>query len=399
MLHIALPVMDEEPALPALLECFEQQDYDPKRLWVCVNQPDDWWNDPEKIAVCQANEAVLRRLGGADPDRIVVIDRSSPGKGWKGRKQGVGWARKVLMDKISTIAGPDDIIVSWDADTQYPGDYLSRLAGLHSRLPVGAGLALPYCHPLTGNDENDRALLRYELYLRMFFINMKRTGSPYAFTALGSAISLPVSTYRAVKGITPNPAGEDFYLLQKLAKYRGVFTPPEPVVKPSGRMSPRVPFGTGPAVAGGIKGEWSAYPLFHPAIFEQLRSLLELFPRLYEQDLPSPADGFFTARQITPPWKELRANYKSRQQFVSACHRWFDGLKSFQFLRWLQQQGRYSDAEALRVFFELMDSKKCFSGNIPYGITPPHKLSLEELKYLRERLWQWETEFRQTEDD
>ena len=37
--------MDEFEYLPSLLNCIEEQTYNNFELYVCVNQPELWWND------------------------------------------------------------------------------------------------------------------------------------------------------------------------------------------------------------------------------------------------------------------------------------------------------------------------------------------------------------------
>ena len=77
------------------------------------------------------------------------------------------------------------------------------------------GLAVPYYHKLIG-DATDRLILRYEIYMRCYLINLLRIQNPYAFTALGSAMAVTVRAYRKAGGLTPVKSGEDFYFLQNL---------------------------------------------------------------------------------------------------------------------------------------------------------------------------------------
>ncbi len=97
----------------------------------------------------------------------------------------------------------------------------NRLLNTFKHHPDAVALSVPYYHNLTGDEEKDRAILRYEIYMRYYAINLWRIGSPYNFTAVGSAMALPVWAYRAIGGITPHKSGEDFYFIQKLRKYRG----------------------------------------------------------------------------------------------------------------------------------------------------------------------------------
>jgi len=97
-------------------------------VYICVNQPDEWWKVPGKRHICEANRDTLRFLKEYSGLTLNVIDHCTPGNGWKGKKHGVGWARKTLMDAIDRVAGPKDIILSLDADTAFKENYFSSVA-------------------------------------------------------------------------------------------------------------------------------------------------------------------------------------------------------------------------------------------------------------------------------
>jgi hypothetical protein len=61
-IHIALPVMDEFHQLPALLMALKSQSYQSYDLYVCVNQPDGWWNDEDKLSICHDNNLSIELL-------------------------------------------------------------------------------------------------------------------------------------------------------------------------------------------------------------------------------------------------------------------------------------------------------------------------------------------------
>jgi glycosyltransferase involved in cell wall biosynthesis len=213
-IYIALPVMDEMERLPNLIKAIQAQTIQDFKLIVCVNQPDSWWDNPLKIAVCNANQSAIAYLQSLNDERITIIDKSSKGKGWLPKAYGIGVARKLLMDHISSIGNKNDIIISMDADTVFNTGYFSSLDENLRLNPVASAISVPYYHQLSGEVELDRAMLRYEIYMRSYSINMWRIKSPYSFTALGSAIALPVCAYKAVGGMTPKLSGEDFYFLQ-----------------------------------------------------------------------------------------------------------------------------------------------------------------------------------------
>ncbi|MCL2510821.1 MAG: hypothetical protein FWF09_02085 [Bacteroidales bacterium] len=340
-LHIAIPVMQELELLPATLDCIAKQfDAEPFHVYICVNQMEKLWDDPKKQHIISENQAVLQMLSQEKRFPLTVFDYASRGRGWTDKKSGVGHARKVLFDHIVAHSDDKDIVVSLDADTTFGMAYFSAIRKMFCRFPKSVGLMVPYYHCLTGDEVMDRAILRYEIYMRCYALNLSSIGSPYNFTALGSAMAIPVHALKAVGGITPYSSGEDFYLAQKLRKYGELLLWLPETVFPSARLSDRVAFGTGPAMMKGVQNNWSAYPIYPPEAFAPLKETLSLFPQLFENDCPTPIDNFlnhlFPNQNI---WQPLRDNFKTEQQFVKACHQKIDGLRTLQFVRSLEMKG------------------------------------------------------------
>ena len=333
LIYIALPVMNEMERLPLLIKAIMEQTEQHYRLVVCVNQPDNWWNDPDHIFVCEENRLTFSYLESLEDNRIEIIDRSSPGKGWPPKGLGIGAARKLLMDHISKVANTHDIIISMDADTIFGKDYFASVAENLRINPAASAIAIPYYHKLSYNEELDRAMLRYEIYMRAFAINMWRIQSPYCFTALGSAITLPVWAYRASGGMTPKLSGEDFYFLQKIVKTGRLLHWNSEIVFPATRLSDRVFFGTGPALIKGISGDWSSYPVYNFRLFDQVAETCKAFGSLYTKDVATPLDDFLIGKFGELPWKSLRSNFKTQAHFIRACHEKIDGLRILQFLK------------------------------------------------------------------
>lgn len=265
---------------------------------------------------------------------IHVIDRSSPGLGWQGKHAGVGWARKLPMDAAAERAADKDIIVSIDADTHYPPHYLASLVQLFQQQPKLAGHSNPYFHPLGADPTANRAILRYELYMRLYLINLLRVGSPYAFTALGSAMAVRVSHYKKMGGMSPKRSGEDFYFLQKIVKTGQLSIWNEQCAYPEARFSDRVDFGTGPAMIKGRQGLWQSYPFYPPQLFDNIASSQKCYRALYETDVDFPLARYLAAKQpLHELWRKLRKNHGSAQAFQRACHEYIDGLRLLQYCK------------------------------------------------------------------
>lgn len=367
------------------------------RVFICVNQPDEWWKVPGKRHICEANRETLRFLEEYSAFPVSVIDHCTPGNGWNGKKHGVGWARKTLMDAIDKVAGPKDIIISLDADTTFGENYFSSVAGTFAAHPDAVALAVPYYHKLVEDERANRAMLRYEIYMRYYSLNLWRTGSPYTFTALGSAMAVPVWAYRAVRGMTPKMSGEDFYFLQKLRKFgKMIFHNPEKVY-PAARFSDRVYFGTGPAMIRGDQGDWESYPFYSLHYFDEIRNTADLFPAFFHQTKDTVVVDFL--RRILneqDPFSQLRENFKDQATFIRACHEKFDGLRVLQFLKDRQKSDPAKDEENLLEYLGRIypDEYKAIihdPENFSFG-----KSSITELDLLRNFLVKKEEEYQAT---
>jgi len=345
-IYIALPVLNESENLPSLVDCLTKQDSSDYKIVACVNNFEQWWNDPAKKEWCDDNQKSIEFLKKITNPEIILIDKSSRGKGWTEKKGGVGSARKTAMDIIAGQAQNHDLIISMDADTWYPENYLSAVIRQFELNPRLYGLAIPYYHNPDGN-ETDRLILRYEIYMRYYLLNMIRIKNPYAFTALGSAMAFPVWAYKTVGGLTPVTSGEDFYFLQKLAKSGKTGLWADTVAYPSPRFSERVIFGTGPALIKGHQGYWENYPVYDYSSFDKVKATFDLFPELFMKDVETPMDHFLkTVFRTDDLWGKIRENYKDQENFIRACSIKVDALRILQFLR-IEQQRSGKDSETI----------------------------------------------------
>ena len=349
--HVALPAMNERYYIEETLRCLKKQNLPDFHTWVCVNQPESFWSNPEKRHICENNALTLELLRDYPLKNLHILDYSSPGRGWQEGKLGVGMARKILKDRIMGEAADHDIIVSMDADTVFGENYLASVLELFRKNPDAMGLANPYYHPLVKDELLNRAILRYEIYMRYYALNMRFTGTPYCYSPLGSAMAAPVRAVKKIGGLTPKKSGEDFYFLQKLTKAGKLIRYNTEVVFPGTRASDRVFFGTGPAVIKGLAGHWHAYPLFNLELFDKVRETIEMFPRQFESPHPTPMDEFFkTHMRCNDIYAPLRKNHNDMNRFIKACHEKIDGLRILQFLKTSHIENPQPDEENLRQF-------------------------------------------------
>ena len=397
-LRIAIPAMDELDFLPVTLDALSKQDsIFPFEVYVCVNQPDAFWSIPEKITVCENNQKLLTFLHNYKTLPLHILDFASPGCGWKGKKAGVGLARKVLFERVLSECNPKDIIVSLDADTTVRPHYLQSVANHFVQNPEKTALAVPYYHQVSGDDTTrDKALLRYEIYMRNYAINLLRIHSPYGFTALGSAIAMRAESLRKIGNITPLQSGEDFYLVQKFCKMGSLSLFNTECVYPAGRYSDRVPFGTGPAMCNGANGIWDSYPIYHHSFFNPIQDAYRHLKELYDNSLTVSENDFlwFLQKDQNKPdiWQEIRHNVSDFPHFVKAFHQKADGLRILQYVR--EKHRQHPDKEENAIYDNLKHwmTRKC-----PAWIHPSQpwcQYSVEQLNTIRNLLFHDENQLR-----
>src|SRR5690606_7285065 len=110
-------------------------------------------------------------------------------------------------------------------------------------------LLFPFRHEGPADEPVTRATELYEASLRYHVLGLAHAGSPYAYHSIGSTLAVQARAYALVRGVPKRSAGEDFYLLDKLAKVAPLLRARGEPVRIRARFSTRVPFGTGPAVA------------------------------------------------------------------------------------------------------------------------------------------------------
>ncbi|MEI6575970.1 MAG: hypothetical protein WCO63_07315 [Bacteroidota bacterium] len=396
-LWLAIPLMDELENLPNLIADISAQTYRDFEVICCVNQPDTWWNDPIKFRICENNISSLQFL--KEHTNYHLLDYSSRDTGWKGKQFGVGWARKIAMEECASLAKPGDVIVSLDGDTRIRPQYFKTIVESLGRHPRKTALAVPYYHQLTQDEVANRAILRYEIYMRYYVINLWRIGSPFAFSALGSAIAVPVWAYKAIGGMTPNKSGEDFYFLQKLRKFGEMLFWNEEMVYPAARFSDRVFFGTGPAMMKGAAGDWSSYPLYDYKEFDLVSQTYQLFPDLFSATVATPMDLYLAeAFKEQDLWQPLRDNNPEFHRFLHACHGKLDGLRILQFLKSRHAGPELSDERNLYHF--LLTFFPNILEDITFSFYPVgfDHLTINELDMLRNELKSIENEYQKQHD-
>jgi hypothetical protein len=269
------------------------------------------------------------------PD-ILIIDRHSEDRTINPR-QGVGLARKIGMDVALQLHLSGVVSSNWlfttDADAVLPQDYF-----VVSHSPKDAALIYPCRHLSKPGYELATSL--YEINLLYYTAGLSYAGSPYAYPTIGSTISCAAKNYAAVRGVPKRNTGEDFYLLNKLRKTGEVTIQDRMPILLSGRLSERVPIGTGRALIAisALQDPHRDYRYEHFKCFEKLAEFQRLLQALSKNQpdeivFDDPAlqayceqNGFchqYLSKVIeSPSPKVLRKHLQD----------WFDGLKTRQFI-------------------------------------------------------------------
>lgn len=326
-----------------------------RSLVICVvNNRDENHSDPSDR---EDNRKTLLQLeqwaqdGYCAPLTLNWIDASSPGQCLPAG-EGVGLARKIGLDHGLALLSRNDCafgapryLVNLDADSHALDGYLDALHSYYASAKRHGGYAA-YAHRLEGSGQVQEAMIAYELYMRYHELHLRWAGSPYAWPALGSIISCTADAYAAAGGMNRHCAGEDFYFMQQLRKTGTLEQIPHATIFPSGRLSSRTPFGTGPHLKSGAARRY----LHHPEAYQILKEWLALpgdnaalSPErlmLRSEELSPLLMQFLTAKEFPRHWEKIYRQHGRGRQLHRHFHSWFDGLRTIQWLHYFRDHGK-----------------------------------------------------------
>ncbi len=335
-------------------------------LILIINQPDCnssvdarnqhlWQSLIDDTQAGQAHQHLQLRDIPATNSALLLVDRFSPVQQIP-EKQGVGLARKIGADIALTLIDSKHIERPWiytsDADAHLPDNYFSALDGdtnaNHSSQSAAA--IYPFKHRCDDSPVGQATRL-YEQRMQQYVDGLQSAGSPYAFQTIGSAIAVSAKHYGEVRGFPKRSGGEDFYLLNKLAKTGAINKLQTPEIIIEARQSDRVPFGTGPAISKLLLEQniHQAKIFYHPQIFAALKTWLKtmtMSQTLPLDELPLPTSTL-QALQAIGALKAIAAARKvstSEQSYNKHLHTWFDAFKTLKFIHQLREK-RYPNIE------------------------------------------------------
>lgn len=306
----------------------------------------------EPLLVADMPQLWVGRLRCAPAATLLVVDRQSAGARLP-EKQGVGLARRIGADIALALHAAQRVRSPWiatsDADVELPESYFAEL---EARAQDVVAITYPFEHVAAGAAGVDRASALYEVFLRYYVLGLACAGSPYACHTIGSTLALREDAYAAVRGFPKRNAGEDFYVLNKLAKVGPIARLSAPPIRIRSRLSARVPFGTGRSVTR-ICAEQAAqrdFTLYDPRTFQVLAALFAYFADFAaHRDLERAESLLEPAAGARPVLGRFLAGLDARRVLIEAAreapgtralwrrlHTWFDAFRTLKLVHALR---------------------------------------------------------------
>ncbi|MDG2175620.1 MAG: hypothetical protein P8M72_05760 [Gammaproteobacteria bacterium] len=303
-------------------------------------------------------------LDGPGNMDILLVERCNAGN-LISEAKGVGLARKIACDLACHLIYENKITNPWihstDADASLPADYFNGVNLLDPQTD-SAGI-YPFLHTISEDPGILQAQNLYDLSLRYYVDGLSWAGSDSAFHTVGSTLVVNSRHYAQVRGFPQKNAGEDFYLLSKLAKTGNIVSLDTSPISLRSRLSDRVPFGTGPALGKilALADPSSEFLYYHPTCFIYLKCWLALKSALWDNNIKSVSpenqsdieklisqnDEFsaidsqvliycLQALGIEKALEHAVSHSTSGTIFAGHLNNWFDAFQTLKFIHWLR---------------------------------------------------------------
>jgi hypothetical protein len=282
------------------------------------------------------------------------------------KKAGVGLGRKLGMDLAANKfrdSGYNGIIVCLDADCLVEKNYFTEIHHFFKSNPKIQGCNIKFEHRFEEGDGNlQEAIIQYEIHLRYYRMALILCDYPYAFHTVGSCMAVTRDAYIKSKGMNTKKAGEDFYFLQKIFSQYEFGEINSTTVYPLGRLSDRVPFGTGAALSKWKESNTNTILTYQFDAFMELRDFLKKLHQLdsFEEwteffDFESKTSiihKFLIEEGFPSDFINIVANTRNKDQLRPKFYRWFNNFKILKCLNYLRdvkypQRGILTEAEKM----------------------------------------------------
>jgi len=326
---------------------------------------------------------------------IGIIDASTTDKTLPGKDGGVGFARKIGMDLALNYFNYENnnkkILICLDADCTVSENYLETIVTEFNKNNFSAGY-VNFEHKLQQNEEDQKAIINYEIFLRYYVAGLKFANSPYGFHTIGSTMICDFESYVKIGGMNKRKAAEDFYFMEKLAKVTKINKITGATVFPSSRGSWRVPFGTGQRVNRYLSHKQNEYLLYSLKSFEVLKEWLKVFhsPENTSSDnylveakrINISLYNFLVDQNFKKAWDMILSNSKTGLQIEKQKKIWMDGFKTLKLIHYLRDNTfpQENMFDALDIFYSKIGIINSINRN---KNLPSIEIQLEYLENLK----------------
>ena len=226
-LVVCVPARDEVDRLPRLLDALAQQTIQDFSIVLALNNTTDH------------SHAVISDFCARHPDLNVVVDDIN----FQPADAHAGSARRRAMDLAADLAGSEGFVLTTDADTRPPPDWIAQnLAAITRGLDVvGGKIMIDEDEPMSEAVTAARHLAdRYWAHVREIEDRIDPVPwdlPPRHGDHTGASLCITVATYRQCGGVPMIASGEDRALVQAVLRQSGKLAHPIGIWT---RVSPRI---------------------------------------------------------------------------------------------------------------------------------------------------------------
>lgn len=260
------------------------------------------------------------------------------------KHHGVGMARKFAMDeaahRFEEVNNQRGIIVGFDADCKCRSDYLVEIEKHFQNHPDTPGASIYFEHLFNNSKRKiNSGICQYELHLRYLIHAQRYAGFKNSFQTVGSSMAVRSDAYMKQGGMNRRQAGEDFYFINRIIALGNYTEIMKTVLYPSSRISDRVPFGTGKAMADWTSSDKKYMTTYNPFSFLDLKKLFAIIPKLYTtknqetfNSLPASCIAFLDSIRFNETLREIRQNTASNTAFNRRLLTYLDPFRILKYL-------------------------------------------------------------------
>ena len=406
---IVIPAIQEFENIFQLLESFLKNDNKHFRETLLVFVINNLATSSDDVKVDNRKSVELLRniisnnSGSELANRIIssglnigLVDAASGGFELPEKEGGVGLARKIGMDLSLSFfnykSSSKNIMICLDADCTIEQNYLTSIVNAFQDPDIYAAY-VNYEHPIPDNEEDRRAIICYEIFLRYYVLGLKYANSPFAFPTIGSTMICDYESYVKIGGMNKKKAAEDFYFMEKLAKIVQINKIDSTKIYPASRGSWRVPFGTGQRVNRFSAGTHEEYILYDPKSFDVLKKWLRVFSSTETvtateylnkaREINTTLYTFLVQNSFEESWSKILQNSKTDAQIEKQKINWFDGFRTLKLIHFIRNNEFQSINmfDALDQLFGRIDQTPIRSNNDSF---PSINIQIRYLSKLRE---------------